>query len=568
MPSKPSSKSPLRVPPEAAYAVGNAARLVVNAARAHRPAPDYVVFTLDGDYPDLPPPRNFLQQRFLPPVASLHDLGEQFAAVAGDGRVRGVVLHLRPLALSLAQLQALRGHVLALRAAGKRVVAWSHSLDTANYFVASAADEILLQPGAVVAPLGLRRRYAFLADALDRVGLRYDVVPISPYKSAGDMFTRTEMSDAVREMANWLIETDFQELVAAIADGRGVSPDRAREIIDQSPYTDLQALGARVVDAVVGEEDLPTRLGDAGTPARLAAWEQCRRHLLLPRPPRGGRHVALIRIEGLIVDGHSEQPPMPYPVPMPLVGGARAGDLTVVQDARAAQEDDQVAAVVVYIDSPGGSATASEAISAALARLAEKKPVVAVMGPVAASGGYYVATPARWIVAQPSTLTGSIGVVSGKFVSAGLLDRMRLHRETLTRGQRVRDRRTPLQRRGARPGLGADPAHLRRVPRPRRRVAADHGRRRRRRRWRAGVDRPPGARARASRRARRPRTRLRQGARAGRPEPPDRRRPLPRRKAAPRAGPLHRGGPRLRAGRRADAQPIPRLVPAPARGVG
>ncbi len=425
---------PIRMPPEATYAMANGLRVMANAARRRQAAPDYVVFTLAGVYPDLAPTRSFLQQRLLPPVTDLFALAHQLRSVGGDPRVRGVVLHLRPLAMPLAQLQTLRDLVLRLREAGKRVVAWSHSLDTAGYYVASAADEIVLQPGTPVAPLGLRRRYAFLADALERAGMAFDVVQISPYKSAGDALARRSMSEEARAMANWLIDADFEEVVRGIADGRGIGIDAARALVDGTPCTDLQALAAGLVDALLGEEDLPDHLADGGTPARLQTWEAARKHVLLPRLPRGGRHVALIRIEGLIVDGESEHPPLVPPVPVPLAAEARAGDLTVVQAARAALEDDDVAAVVVYVDSGGGSATASEAMAAALGRLAARKPVVVAMGAVAASGGYYVATPAHWIVAQPSTVTGSIGVLSGKLVTAGLLDKLRFNRETFTRG--------------------------------------------------------------------------------------------------------------------------------------
>lgn len=425
---------PSRVPPEAAYAIENGLRVLANAARRRQAAPDYVVFTLAGQYPDLAPPRSFLQERLLPPVTSLDQLARQLQAVAADDRVRGVVLHLRPLAMPLAQLQALRDLVGRLRSAGKRVVAWTSGLDTARVYVASAADEILLQPGGIVEPLGLRRRYAFLADALARAGMTFEVIQISPYKSAGDAFARRSMSDEDREMATWLLDADFDEIVRGIAEGRRIDGDAARALVDGTPCTDRQALAAGLIDGVLGEEDLPDHLAADGRPARLAAWDAARKHMPLPRPPRGGRHVALIRIEGLIVDGESEHPPLAPPIPVPLAADARAGDLTVVQAARAALEDDTVAAAVVYIDSGGGSASASEAMAAALGKLAERKPVVAVMGAVAASGGYYVATAAQWIVARPSTLTGSIGVLRGKLVTAGLLDKLGFNRETLIRG--------------------------------------------------------------------------------------------------------------------------------------
>lgn len=183
---------------------------------------------------------------------------------------------------------------------------------------------------------------------------------------------------------------------------------------------------------MIHEDDLGAHLGEGGKPATLVAWETARRRLVHPLPPRPGRYVALLRIEGTIIDGHSRR--SLFKPPVPLLFDDRVGDLTVVRQARQLQADRRAAAVVVYINSPGGSATASEAIASALQKLAAIKPVVVTMGPVAGSGGYYVATPARWIVAQPSTVTGSIGVVHGKLVSGGLLDKLLFHHETVSRG--------------------------------------------------------------------------------------------------------------------------------------
>lgn len=416
-----------------------ATRAVVNVARQRQAAPEYVTFVLDGAYPELPAAQRAWQRRLFPQKATLDDLRHQVDVVAGDGRVRGAVLHLRSLDMPMARLEALREIVGRLRRHGKHVVTWSARYDTASTYVAAAADEVLLQPGGEIAPLGLQATYAFLADSLERLGLRFDSVAISPYKSAADLLTRTEMSDEVREMATWLLDANYDELVSAIAAGRGLDHSGARALIDGAPYTDQAALAAGAVDGLVAEEALPDWLGrrDGDGGARLSAYAKAHRTLLLPRAMRPGRSVGLLRIEGTIVDGESSRPPAQPPFSLPLVGEARVGDLTVVRQARALAEDESTAAVVVYIASPGGSATASEAIASALGRLAERKPIVAAMGPVAASGGYYVATPARWIVAQPGTLTGSIGVLSGKLVGSELLDRLLVHRERLQRGRNV-----------------------------------------------------------------------------------------------------------------------------------
>jgi protease IV len=419
---------------QVAYAGAQVARLATNLAQGKRKAPDYLTFVLDGDWPELPAPRKWWQQFVMPGGDNLRSLRAQLNTVAADPRLKGVVLHLRPLEMPRAELETLRDLITTLRAAGKRVVVWSSRYTTTNYFVASAADEILLQPGGTVEPLGLRRTYLFLADALQRVGLEFDGIQISPFKSAVDIFTRHDMSDEVRSMVNWLIDSDYGQFLGAVAAGRGLDEAGARALADGAPYTDVRAIEAGAVDAIVAEEDLAAHLAIAGRPAVLESFAHARKRLFAPAPARPGRYVALLRIEGNIVDGRSAHPPTRPPGGVPFVTEPRAGDLTVVQEARRVLADKHAAALVVYIDSGGGSAAASEAMAAALGKVAAKKPVVAAMGPVAASGGYYVATPAQWIVAQPGTITGSIGVLSGKFVTGGLFDRLRFNRETISRG--------------------------------------------------------------------------------------------------------------------------------------
>lgn len=410
--------------------------LMGNLRRRLGKPPEFVIFTLEGAYPELRSQRaGFLQRRLFPGARfSLQELGEQFSAVGRDPRIRGVVLHLRSLQMPAAQVQTLRGFISELRSAGKRVIAWSSGYDNTRYHVATAADEILLQTGGEASPLGLRAKFVFLADALERVGVKADFVQISPYKSAADPLMRTSMSDEVREMTNWLLDGYYEQFIQAVASGRSMDEDGAKALVDGAPYIDLKALSAGVVDKLISEEDLAGYLGSEEKPARIATWEAVRPRLLRPSPIRRGRYVALIRIEGNIIDGWSQQPPSKSPLPFPLVFDPRAGDMTVVQQARRALKDSRAAAVVVYVNSPGGSASASEAMAAALQKITAKKPLIAVMGPVAASGGYYVSTTAQWILAQPGTITGSIGVLTGKVITSDLLDKLLFRRETLTRG--------------------------------------------------------------------------------------------------------------------------------------
>ncbi len=400
--------------------------------RRFRPPPEYVSFLVDEAFPQLAPPSGpFWQRPFLGrPAMTLRDLAAAFAAIAADARVKGVVIHLRPLALSAASAETFRELMADLRQAGKRVVCWSALYTPSTYYVACAADEILIQQAGEVLALGYSTRYLFLADALNRAGLAADVVQITPFKTAFDVLGRSEMSAEARQMAEWLIDAQFGELLQAVGGGRGLDEAGAQALVDGSPYTDLQAVAARAVDNVLGEEELPTYLKGG-----VAPWRSARNRVGGPAPVPPGRYVAVLRIEGSIVDGRSGRAPRPVPVRVPLLLDDRAGDLTVVQEARRLAASRRVAAVVVWIDSGGGSGSASEAMAAALVKLAERKPVVAAMGQLAASGGYYVATPARRIFAQPGTLTGSIGVINLKLVSGPLLDRLDFHRELISRGE-------------------------------------------------------------------------------------------------------------------------------------
>jgi protease-4 len=417
------------------FAIRSLFRAVGNLLRRMMPAPDFVVFTLEGPYPQLKqPPRSLLHRAIRPPQLSLQELTEQFRVVARDPRVRGAVLHLRPLQMPLARLDTLRDLIGELRQAGKRVVAWSYSYDDGTYYVASAADEVLLLPGGTFAPLGLVSGHMYFAEALERIGLKADVLQISPYKSAGDMFSRRDMSDEVREMTNWLLDGTYGEIVRAIANGRRLDEDNAKTLIDSTPCTDLEAKKIGAIDDIISEEELPGYLQEGERPPRLMPWERAARRLPRGPLPRPGRYLALLSIEGMIVDGHSQRPPMEPPIPIPLTMDRRSGDLSVVPLVRRVMADRRAAAVVLYVDSRGGSGTASESMRAALVRLAEKKPLVVAMGDVAASGGYWISVPGRTIIAQPNTITGSIGVLLARIHNVGLLDNLLINREVIVRG--------------------------------------------------------------------------------------------------------------------------------------
>lgn len=429
---------------------------------------DYIVIPIGGPLPERDaPPRSFLQRQLpLPPEPiSLETLNRRLQAIAQAGNVKGVVFVFRGFSAGLATLQNFRSAVLRLRDAGKEVVVYTPYLDLPHYFVATAADRIIIPPTAQFDVLGLRSETVFLKDVLAQVGVEAEVIQISPYKSAFDMLGKADMTPQLREQTNWLLDSIFDTLTAALADGRRKTQEEIKTLIDQSPLFAEEALAFGLVDALGYEDTLTYELAAPNKPAdppltpeaepvvpaeqtkneppppqeqerpkaTLRAWREAR-SMLLEKPQRPSRqHIGVISLTGTITMGPSRQPPID--LPLPFIGGAAAGEETLIQLLRQAEADDQMAALIFHVDSGGGAALASDLIWRQLERIAQKKTVLAYLGNIAASGGYYVATAASHIMAQPLTLTGSIGVIMAHISTADLFQKIQANRVSITRGK-------------------------------------------------------------------------------------------------------------------------------------
>ncbi|MBE2182666.1 MAG: signal peptide peptidase SppA [Anaerolineae bacterium] len=395
---------------------------------------DYILLNLPSNMPALPESRDFIQRRlFGKPPLSLWELKLAFERLAADPRPKGIVISLHGLEMSLADLQTLRGMLQFLRERGKRVIAHAQLYDTAQYYLASAADEILLQPSGDFMVTGMAAEAYFLKDALAQAGVTVDVIAITPYKGAFDQFSLNEISPEGRAQLEWLLDSRYQQIVRGIAEGRGLGSEAVQAMIDHSPQIDTAALAAKYVDALAYENELPAHL----SVKRLVDWQEAQRKLFKPPPkPYNEKYVALLRVEGMMVSGESGGAPgdIPIPIPVPFLGEDRSGDITVVQQIRAIMQDDSAAAVVLYIDSGGGAVSAASAMGQALDELARTRPLVAYMNGVAASGGYWVAASSQHIYAQPGTITGSIGVVMAKPVAGGLLEKFQINAAHFKRG--------------------------------------------------------------------------------------------------------------------------------------
>ncbi len=413
---------------------------------------DCVVLPMRGPYPELtsgrdPLPFPFSLLPLFPQEVSLEDVRATVETIGADRRVHGVILRFDTLQAGPSTLYSLRHHLRDLRAQGKRVVAYLPGASTWDYYLASACDEIVLPQSGRLSALGLRAEAVFLKDTLSLLGLEPDLEAIAEYKVAPDTFRRLTMSEPHREMLDAILDSYFGEIVTAIAEGRGLTPARVRELIDRMPLTAAEAVEAGLADAVLYEDELAAYLSadveqpfqaagrleslPHGDTVTLLTWREAARWLRKPVKWPARQTIGVVSLEGLIVPGRSRH--VPLPVPLPFVE-AQAGAETVVQALRQAEADKRIAAVILHVETPGGSALASDLICREVRRLRERKPVVVLMGGQAASGGYYVSALANRIVARPTTLTGSIGIWGGKFVAADLYGKLGIGREAVQRG--------------------------------------------------------------------------------------------------------------------------------------
>jgi protease-4 len=370
---------------------------------------------------------------------SLQSLRRRLERLADDPHARGALLIIGDLGAGWATTQSFQEILKNLHASGKGVVAQLSGADTRAYLAACAADRIVMPPTAYLNLLGVRAEAQFLADSLRLAGVEAEVIAVSPYKSGGDQLARAEISPEARAQLERLVEQRYELVVRGIADARGISDDEVRRLIDTAPHRASPAAEAGLLDAALYDDEIEAYLraygGEpaAGAPApALIEWGSAARRMPLPMLRRERRHIGVVSVTGAITAGPSRRSPLP----LPIFGGAMAGSDSVSQALRRAERDRRLAALVLHIDSPGGDSFASDLIWREVLRVAKGRPVVVSMGDAAASGGYYIAAPARAIVAQPATLTGSIGVYAVRPNLSGLLEKAEVGTAVIARGAR------------------------------------------------------------------------------------------------------------------------------------
>lgn len=343
--------------------------------------------------------------------------------------IRGVILRIKTLAIGVGRANSLRRRLAGIKAAGKKIIVYLEDCGNAEYLVASAGDRIYVSPWATLNLVGLAAEVSFFKDTLSKLGIDARIKGLGEYKSARDTFTRDSMSPAHKEMVESILGSLSAELESAVAEGRGMSPGEVKKKIDSAPYTAKEATAENLVDGIAYEGDIRDRAGDeAGLKVCAISARRYNRYLRLKEKLSGfGRAftgspqvVAVLACTGAIMSG-----------PGRGSGAKTIRSGPVLKLLGQISKDKSVRALVLRISSPGGSGIASDVIREKLKRVSEKMPVVVSMSDVAASGGYLVSLGARSIVADPMTLTGSIGIVYGKFDVSGLKKKLGINTELM-----------------------------------------------------------------------------------------------------------------------------------------
>ncbi|MET0593212.1 MAG: signal peptide peptidase SppA [Polyangiaceae bacterium] len=393
----------------------------VRARRLIKPG-SVVVLTIDGPIVEIARKRPFWQ-RVPSRATSLARVRELADTIASDPKIQALVVEIRSLQAGGASATSLREALLRVKRGGKSLFAYlPMGAGSREMLIASAADKIVAGPASSLTPLGVAVETRYFRRVLDRIGVLPEIFARGEFKTAGESLARDSMSPEQREQLGAILDVAEGELLGALSEGRRVTPEEARALVDGGPYRAPDAVNRGLVDVAAYDDDLPRLFATDGLNARMVSAGN---YLGVRRPRAPRPDIGVVRVEGPIVSR------------APLAFRRMAESERVIGALRVARESKQVRGVVLLIDSPGGSVLASDRIYHEVTRLAEKKPVVAYFANVAASGGYYVAAGAHTIVAQPTTITGSIGVVAAHLVLSPLLGKLGIVTELVKRGARA-----------------------------------------------------------------------------------------------------------------------------------
>ncbi len=401
------------------------AAIVLRNPTSSVPSSSVLVFEVPAEIEESEPPlQSFPFGLSRRSRAIVYDLVDGIEAAADDSRISALVLHIDGIDWGWAKLDEVRDAILLFRASGKPVFASVSGGGEAEYYLASAADRIAAPPSAILQIDGLVASAMFFRGSFDKLDISPNFAHAGQYKTGVEPYTRTGLSPEGKLALESLLDDQFELLVDSLAAARGLSVDSMLAIVDGGPYRARRALAVGLIDTLLYDSDVDSLAMRSGS--HHTASVDFYDYIDQLSGTSGGAHIALVTAAGVISGGKSR-----YSASDGIVMGSE----TISEALRQVRTRRAIKAVVLRIDSPGGELQASDDIWREVARLQETKPVVVSMSDYAASGGYYIAAPADFIVAQPGTITGSIGVYGGKLNVLGLYRKLGLNVESVSRGK-------------------------------------------------------------------------------------------------------------------------------------
>ncbi len=394
--------------------------LIVIGYLAHRIEPNTVLtLRIEGEV-ETSPPRDELTELMAGTRVTVPDIVEALDRAGGDPRITGLELRVGESTMGIADIQEVRQKIREFNRRGKFSIAYLEFGTNRSYYLASACQTVALLPTSLLHVRGLMTSTTFLRGTFDKLAVYPDFLHIGDYKNATNIYTEKKYTAAHREADQMLLEDISDQFFHGLAESRGMKAEEMEKVIARGPLTAQEALAAKLVDRTAYNDEIRdiVKQRNGGKETRLSLSEYLRR-----TERAGHTKLAVIYATGAILPGRSGDSPL---------GGEVMGSETIAEQFRRAREDSSIKAVILRVDSPGGVSFASEAIRRELLLTKRQKPVVVSMSDVAASGGYWIAMSANRIVAEPGTITGSIGIFAGKFNISGLYQKLGLSKDSIT----------------------------------------------------------------------------------------------------------------------------------------
>ncbi len=382
-----------------------------------------LVLSLKGDVPESAPVDvaiPFFQQQAAPTV---RDIWTSLRQAANDNRIKAVILEPHGLLAGWGRLQEIRQDIVEFKRSGKPVYAYLESPGSREYYLASAADKIYLSPGDMLNVKGFLVEAMYFKNGLDKLGVTFEVDHIGRYKDAGDVFTRTNMSPETREVLGQVLDQLYGDFCSTVGQGRHKSAADMKSIIDVGPFTADQAKNAGLIDSLGYNDEV---YGDLKKKTGLSTLNRVEIRTYFRAEPGQGDRIAVLVGDGEIVQGDSSNT---------FSNQTEIADQSFARVIRQVRNDSGVKGVILRVNSPGGDSLASDVILHELKLLSAAKPTVISMSDVAASGGYYISMTGDPVISYPDTITGSIGVLYTRPVIHGLLDKLGIQTDLLSRGK-------------------------------------------------------------------------------------------------------------------------------------